>query len=148
MKWFIAQNDQALGPYSDEEMKAFARDGSIIPESYIRREDLAEWITADRINGLFDGVLTIRPPEAPQPIAIQRGTRQAAMARVPHVQTIEKTGKGWKGLQVIGVMVFLMGLFLSPSLNESGDKVIVFRIMAGGLGLFIFARIGAWWNHG
>ena len=145
MKWYVAQGGQALGPYTSDEMKSFARDGSVTPESYVCREGLDEWITADRLNGLFDGVLTIKPVEQPQPIAIQRTTHHAAVARV---QTIEKTGKGWKGLQLIAAMIAIAGVCITTGTQERELAMTGSLMLAGGLVLFLFARIGAWWNHG
>jgi len=57
--------------------------------------------------------------------------------------TIEATGKRFKGLQVIGLLIFIVGfifLFINPPTGIIGTLL--------GLGLYIYSRFGAWWQHG
>jgi len=81
MKWFIADGSQSFGPYSSEQLRAFAKAGKVIPQSYVRTDEQEEWIEASRVNGLFEGVLTIAPPPAVA-VPVQAVT-------IPQAQAIE-----------------------------------------------------------
>jgi len=69
------------------------------------------------------------------------------------VQTIEQTGKRYKGAQVIGICLSVLGAFIGcvtlsgsePSPDGIVPGLIVFVI---GIAICIFAKIGAWWHHG
>jgi hypothetical protein len=143
MRWFVAQGDQALGPYSSEELKEFARDGSVTPDSLIRRDDLANWIRADRINGLFAGVLTIKPDEIPQAV-VHRAASQPAESRV---QTVEQTSKTWKAITLLGVVLWVAGLMGAAS-GSLPSSISAIEAVAPGLVLMIVGKTCAWWFHG
>lgn len=81
MKWFIADGSQSFGPYSSEQLRAFAKAGKVTPKSYVRTDEQEEWIEASRVNGLFEGVLTIAPPVA---VAVA-----APPTPVPQAQAVE-----------------------------------------------------------
>jgi len=57
--------------------------------------------------------------------------------------TIEATGKQYKKVQLIGLLIFFIGfifLFTYPPVGIVGSLL--------GLGLYIYSRFGAWWQHG
>lgn len=58
---------------------------------------------------------------------------------------VEKTGKQWKGLQVIGGFLCIVGILFAVSGGEGSAGGIILLI---GFILFIVASIGAWWYHG
>ena len=60
------------------------------------------------------------------------------------VTTIEKTGKQYKAAQVAAVGV----LFLATACFVGGWMTpgLIFGVL--GLGVYIWARAGAWWHHG
>jgi len=64
-------------------------------------------------------------------------------------QTVEGTGKIWKALQLAGVVITLIGIVACmAAMQTSGSDPVVSSIVGfGGLGLYIFGRIGAWWYH-
>jgi hypothetical protein len=74
------------------------------------------------------------------------------------VQTIEKTGKGWKLLKAIGFVLAFVGLLWWYNVMvESKAETRVpspFEVNASlaclfaGAAIWLFARLGAWWNHG
>lgn len=87
-------------------------------------------------------------PDAPSPatqspriVYIERHDRR--------VQTIERTSKIWKLLQLIGAVGIITGiavLFIMPagsSLQASGFLMII-----AGFLTYIIARVAAWWCHG
>lgn len=71
---------------------------------------------------------------------------------VQTVQTIEKTGKFWKGLMVLCVVMMGIGIGACMGAGDSTqdqDQADFGRLLAWvGLVGFFFSRIGAWWDHG
>ncbi len=65
------------------------------------------------------------------------------------VQTVEATGKGWKGVQLVGGFIFLAMMALTCAANADSANPVFFVLGAiGGLVLFVLGRVGAWWHHG
>ena len=59
--------------------------------------------------------------------------------------TIEKTGKKWKGLILISILMFIFGISLFAAGEESA--VLGGILVASAPVLFIIALIGRWWFH-
>lgn len=59
--------------------------------------------------------------------------------------TIEATSKIWKCLQLLGGIIFCVGVVMIFS-NPGGDTGII--TTAVGLLLHFVGRVGAWWYHG
>lgn len=98
------------------------------------------------------GVLVSRIVEAP---AAQR----IPFVEPPDVQTIEQTGKFWKGLLVAGFLFMLIGcpgsvVLSMAQTNETSDssELIAVSVMAAigmaGALMCLVSRIGGWWHHG
>ena len=67
------------------------------------------------------------------------------------VQTIEKTSKRWKKMQLIGVGLCVLGIaafVTSSSLEESSAPEVGSLMLVIGIIVFIYGRIAAWWHHG
>jgi|TARA_B110000263_G_scaffold244669_1_gene253030 uncharacterized membrane protein len=71
--------------------------------------------------------------------------------------TIELTAKKYKKIMLIGVSLLIIGgliLIAAAALsNNSESAAIGVAILGGfpfvvGIGLYFYARVGAWWNHG
>jgi len=64
-------------------------------------------------------------------------------------QTVEATGKKWKAMKVIGVVITLIGVAACAVVVQTPESSPVVSSILGfsGLGLYIFGRIGAWWYH-
>ena len=60
------------------------------------------------------------------------------------VVVTEQTGKAFKGLQVLGVIIFLAGM-VSCSESSMGVTAALWGV---GTVIYVGARFGAWWNHG
>lgn len=60
------------------------------------------------------------------------------------VVTTQQTGKEFKVIQAIGVVLILAGA-VSCSAREAGAAAGLWVV---GFAVFMFARIGAWWRHG
>lgn len=61
-----------------------------------------------------------------------------------HIQTIEKTGKRWKLLQLLGGLLLAFGIVI---IIGQGPIEKAPWFIGGGIGLMMLARIGVWWNH-
>ncbi len=59
------------------------------------------------------------------------------------IQTIEKTGKGWKAGKLAGIICTIAGVLMSCGGQEEG----VFLVIVGPV-IYLIAKIGAWWYHG
>jgi hypothetical protein len=91
-----------------------------------------------------------QPPASREPVEV----RPAPGA----VWTIERTGKTWKLLLLVGVVLMLAGLGLGALAFDVRhmrfDRPTPLTFYAGaalalaGVVLMIVGRIGAWWNHG
>jgi hypothetical protein len=74
------------------------------------------------------------------------------------VQTIQATSKKWKLLKLLGVLAIMFGMliFVSLIVITAGSKQQEFGFfhglscvsVSGGLAMFVFARLMAWWHHG
>ena len=87
---------------------------------------------------------------------------QTPASTAPCVQTTERTGKGWKlGMLIGGLTAFVAfggcmcvtrdQLGESPttyiSSGAAAETEVLTLIGIGGLGLYLFCHIGAWWRH-
>ena len=71
---------------------------------------------------------------------------QQPIRTIPTVQPIERTGKKWKGMMVISVVMIIIG---GIAVIPSGPIPIPFLLFLPlGIFLFIVAKICAWWCHG
>lgn len=50
--WFYQIMGETFGPVNEEDLRKLAREGDILPETFIRAGG-GEWVTADHIGGLF-----------------------------------------------------------------------------------------------
>ncbi len=62
--------------------------------------------------------------------------------------TVEQTGKKWKGSQLIGVIILIIGaIWLIVKLGAGEDALTAAIFTAVGLFLYVFSRLMAWWHH-
>ncbi|QDT76354.1 DUF4339 domain-containing protein [Lacipirellula limnantheis] len=77
-KWFCLIDDKQFGPFEPAKLKQLADAGTLSPRHKVRREDMAQWLEANKVQGLFqparthavpthsaEGVTRL-PPTAPQ----------------------------------------------------------------------------------
>ena len=67
---------------------------------------------------------------------------------VGDVQTVELTGKTWKMRQIVGAVLLGIGIVLLFGSGSDGGRVIGIFMAFGGICVYIFSRVGAWWQHG
>jgi multidrug efflux pump subunit AcrB len=60
------------------------------------------------------------------------------------IQTIERTGKKWKALMLISVLMTIAG-FIAFFGNQPHPAVVLFPL---GIVFLVISKIGAWWFHG
>lgn len=65
-QWYLSQEGQQYGPYTDEQLVGFAREGRIVRESMLWAEGMADWLPAGQVEGLFPPVHAVAAP-APVP---------------------------------------------------------------------------------
>jgi hypothetical protein len=77
------------------------------------------------------------------------------LARTPYrqrpVQVIERTGKRWKGVRVLGWLLILAAAFLLSAewaANDSRGVAAGFSVGLAGVACLWISRAGAWWYHG
>jgi hypothetical protein len=71
------------------------------------------------------------------------------------VQTVEATGKSWKGAQLIGGAMMALGLVscfgVFGDASESDKKEFArngWLFFFGGGAVWLWGRVGGWWHHG
>ena len=62
--------------------------------------------------------------------------------------TIQQTGRRYKAAQLAGVILALAGVIALTTAPHTIVGVLGVIVLLAGFGLFIYARIGAWWRHG
>ena len=72
-----------------------------------------------------------------------RTSGASRIAVEPPVQTIEQTGKQYKGAQLLRGIAMVLGVVLVTTHAEALGAVL----LAGGLIAYIYGRFGAWWHH-
>jgi len=68
-----------------------------------------------------------------------------------NVQTIQHTQKRWKKQSLIGLAIWLFGVYLFISAFWSGEAwraALGFFIGFIGFMMMLFAKVGAWWSNG
>jgi hypothetical protein len=71
----------------------------------------------------------------------------AAAATTPRTPTtIERTSKQWKGGQLIGALLVIVGVIMAIASQDSAVHGGV--VMLIGFVVFVGARVGAWWHNG
>jgi hypothetical protein len=67
------------------------------------------------------------------------------------VQVIEKTGRGWKAVRVLGWLLIVIGVLVlraGRAAHDSGRAPVGWWIAGAGVACLITSRAGAWWYHG
>lgn len=53
-EWFVKRNDKKLGPFSNKDLRRLAVAGKLAAEDLVWKEGLSDWVSASRIESLFD----------------------------------------------------------------------------------------------
>ena len=65
-EWYISIEGKEYGPYSSDELRQYAAQGRITPESWVREKDGGQWVAAGKVQNLFSP--NVPPSPIPQPI--------------------------------------------------------------------------------
>ena len=70
-QWFVQVGTNQRGPFSSAQLKAFVSAGKIGPKTHVRRADMATWVLAGKVKGLFAvaSPAALQQHPAPQPNA-------------------------------------------------------------------------------
>jgi len=141
--WFYRADTKIHGPIPGASLKQLADRGVLSPETPIRREDMAEWVQARAVKGLFP---SSPPPPAPTPAPPARATppasggwhpldvlisatRDAVPEELP--QQISRLASiiGITTLYIAAVLIPIGGLLLAIRTNRFG--AVAFGVGAG-----------------
>ena len=64
------------------------------------------------------------------------------------VVTTQQTGRIWKAAQGLGVVMAVLGVVACTTADSAEMGVAGGTVSLTGFGVFLAARIGAWWRHG
>ncbi|KAB2639305.1 MAG: DUF4339 domain-containing protein [Verrucomicrobia bacterium] len=70
-QWHLLINGQQYGPYSEEDLLQFVREGRVVRDSLLWTEGMHEWVAAATLEGLFPAVPAAVPAARamPRPVA-------------------------------------------------------------------------------
>src|SRR5260370_16655063 len=73
------------------------------------------------------------------------------MPRAGRVQIIEKTGRGWKAIRLLGWLLVTGGVLIlraSPATHAVDARRFGWLIAGAGVACIVTSKVGAWWYHG
>ncbi len=85
-EWFYSRGGNQVGPVSSAELRACAERGTLLPDDWIWKQGMADWVPARRINGLFPAPTELSVlPEEPRhlPGLPSQPQQQAAVSITP-----------------------------------------------------------------
>jgi len=98
---------------------------------------------------------TATPAESglPKPAPVATPPLHSDPPPVPTAQptqvVIEVTGKKWKKIQLVSVLLIMAGMVsCMMSLSGKTSPAIPGLMVLAGFGGYIYGRVGAWWHHG
>jgi DNA-directed RNA polymerase subunit RPC12/RpoP len=62
--------------------------------------------------------------------------------------TVEQTGKRYKARQLLAAVAIALGFVIAARAQTQAWSILGTLAVVGGFGLYLVARVGAWWNHG
>jgi len=101
-QWHLLNNGEKYGPYSEDDLVQFVREGRVVRESLLWTEGMDGWVAASTIDGLFPPVPTAvaLPRAIPRPVAAgnvaarsPQRTTTAGRAPPQSAQTAKQTGR-------------------------------------------------------
>src|SRR5437899_1316223 len=94
-QWFLARNNQRLGPYSPDQLTSLVASGHLLPVDMLLEKGSQKWVQAGSVPGLFAPAATV--PQMPPPLTPQTKPPMDRTARV--------------GI-VVGVVIGVVGVLL------------------------------------
>ncbi|MGH7169316.1 MAG: GYF domain-containing protein, partial [Gemmataceae bacterium] len=78
-QWFFTRQGQTKGPYTDEQLRALARSGQLLPDDLLSYTGANKWIPARQVPNLFSAATPTAPP-APTPAEAPRSLLEPLLA--------------------------------------------------------------------
>lgn len=66
LKWFVYKNGKQLGPYAEDQLVSYARDGKLVPTDQVWNQELSGWTRAGEIGVLFSAGTSTQAPPPPK----------------------------------------------------------------------------------
>jgi uncharacterized membrane protein YhaH (DUF805 family) len=85
-EWFYSRGGNQVGPVSSAELRACAERGTLLPDDWVWKQGMTDWVPARRINGLFPAPTELSVlPEEPRhlPGLPSQPQQQAAVSTTP-----------------------------------------------------------------
>lgn len=138
--WYVIENGQQYGPMTADQLAQSAAQGAVTPQAQVWTEGLENWVPATQIEGLFQ---VAAPAPAPPPAVVVRAARPATGGSFPisalgvHPATATATATGDEypptgtkgasfqmvaGLVAGGIVLFVLGIFVTVQLANRGDS--------------------------
>ena len=71
-QWHLLNNGQQYGPYSEEDLLQFVREGRIVRDSLLWTEGMSGWVAAATLDGLFPAVPVAASASVPVAVPVAR----------------------------------------------------------------------------
>ena len=135
------QGEQSLGPYTGEQLVEFARAGNVTREMLIWTEGMAEWLAAEKIEGLFPAPVAAVPVRStvahPGARWAPGGLHQSAagpatLGEYPHFPVSGASFGLWIGLLLGGVVLFILAPVVGISLGQREETAAMGGMLALG----------------
>jgi|GEM_PF-12483 len=151
MQIYIYRDNQQLGPYSIEEIKAYLTDGKVQAEDFAWHEGLTEWIPLSQVPGI-----TTNPPPLPaaqQPEALKSAASLTSTLPALSLKPASGGLKRWVlffGVNIVSVIticILINLLGVNAYLEGNGIdffRLFVFSLVVGFVGAGISLFISKW----
>lgn len=81
MNYHIYYNDEAIGPYTMDQMKEMIESGVLTPETLVFPEGAADWVAASTLEGLFEGDAAEEKSEDPVEEAVEEAAEDISVEK-------------------------------------------------------------------
>jgi len=114
-QWYVLVDGQQTGPFSPEQLAEAVATGAVTAETQVWTEDLAEWIPASGVGGLFPAPTAAVEPAAPveQPAA--------TVEEYPRVGVTAASFVMIAGFVVGGLLFFVLGWIVGVKLAQRSE---------------------------
>ncbi|MCB9878875.1 MAG: DUF4328 domain-containing protein [Planctomycetes bacterium] len=109
-KWFVFEGEDEVGPIGPNGLRKWVREGRILKDTLIRRDDQVFLVRADEVRGLFD-----EPPPA-------RRQEPRPMMHGPYA-SLRALGWGTAAAMAVWVLVAMYGVFAAIEQHGMAERI-------------------------